>query len=118
MNSNQNGIVYSTEFGKMCPRCGKPVKRCSCKKTSPVRPNDGIVRAGFEKKGRKGSGVTIITGIPKNDKELKITAKALKKKCGTGGTVKNGTIEIQGDHRDKIIEILQKEGFTVKKTGG
>lgn len=115
---NDEGVVYSTESGKTCPNCGKPVKKCICGKSRKQNPGDGIVRIGRETKGRKGSGVSIITGIPLEGKELKQIARQLKQKCGTGGTVKSGTIEIQGNHRDLLKEELSKLGYTVKLSGG
>lgn len=121
MNSQQNkneGIVYSTQFGKACPKCEKPVKQCICGNQSRGVPNDGIVRVSRETKGRKGSGVSIITGVPLDDKDLKKIAKQLKQKCGTGGTVKSGIIEIQGDHREILKQELSKLGYTVKLSGG
>lgn len=81
---------------------------------SKQNENDGIVRVSRETKGRKGSGVSIITGIPLDDKDLKQIAKQLKQKCGTGGTVKSGTIEIQGNHRATLKQELSKLGYTVK----
>ena len=116
-NKNE-GIVYSTELGKVCPKCGKSVSKCICGKRTAGIPNDGIVRISRETKGRKGSGVSIVTGIALDDKELKKLAQQFKKKCGTGGTVKSGVIEIQGDHRDALKEALSKLGYTVKLSGG
>ena len=117
--TNKNkGLVYSTEFGKVCPKCGNPVSKCICSKRIPGIPNDGIVRISRETKGRRGSGVSIITGIALDDNDLKKLAKQLKKRCGTGGTVKSGAIEIQGDHRDVLKEALSKLGYTVKLSGG
>jgi translation initiation factor 1 len=116
-NKNE-GIVYSTAFGKACPKCGNPIDHCACRKVQPGIPSDGIVRIGRETKGRKGSGVTIITGIPLADQALKELAKQFKQKCGTGGTVKSGTIEIQGDHRELLKQELIKLGYTVKLSGG
>ena len=116
-NKNE-GLVYSTEFGKACPGCGNPIRKCICGNQSQALPNDGIVRVGRETKGRKGSGVSIITGLPLDEKDLKKIAKQLKQKCGTGGTVKSGTIEIQGDHRDILKQELSKLGYTVKLSGG
>lgn len=87
-------------------------------KQQPKAKNDGIVRVGRETKGRKGAGVTLITGIPSHPEGLKQIAKELKQKCGTGGTVKNGIIEIQGDHRDFLVQELQNRGYTVKRSGG
>ncbi len=87
-------------------------------KQPPKQKNDGVVRVGRETKGRKGAGVTVITGIPTHPEGLKQIAKELKQKCGTGGTVKNGVIEIQGDQRDALVEELTKRGYTVKRSGG
>ena len=81
-------------------------------------PRDGVVRVSRETKGRKGKGMTIITGVPLRGSDLKELAKQLKQKCGTGGTVKGDIIEIQGDHRDKLITELSDRGWTVKKAGG
>jgi translation initiation factor 1 len=116
-NKNE-GMVYSTEFGKTCPKCGNPVVHCACRKVNSGIPRDGIVRIGRETKGRKGSGVTVITGLPLDEPALKDLAKQFKQKCGTGGTVKSGTIEIQGDHRDLLKQELIKLGYTVKLSGG
>ena len=112
-------LVYSTESGKMCPNCGKPEKKCICKsqKQSEVL-GTGVVRVSRETKGRKGKGVTIISGLPLNDLELKFLAKELKQKCGTGGTVKDGHIEIQGDQRDILVAELIKKGYQAKRVGG
>lgn len=116
-NREKGGLVYSTEFGRMCPGCGQPREACTCgEPEAPV--GDGIVRVSRETKGRKGKGVTLVTGVPLAGEELKALAKALKARCGTGGTVKDGVIEIQGDHRDLLLEELRKKGWTVKKAGG
>ena len=113
------GIVYSTEHGRMCPACGKPMGECVChpeKKTVPI--GDGIVRVGRETKGRKGKGVTVITGLPLDEQGLQKLATDLKRGCGAGGTVKGNTIEIQGDHRDLLVAELTQRGYTVKRVGG
>ena len=112
------GIVYSSEHGKMCPGCGQPVKQCRCKQSGQVSAGDGVVRVARQTKGRKGAGVSLVTGVPLASAELKALAKELKKKCGSGGTVKDGVIEIQGDHRDLLVEMLEKRGFKAKKAGG
>lgn len=109
--------VYSTEQGRICPGCDQPVDQCNCQKTA-VPEGDGIVRIRRETKGRKGKGVTLIDGVLLPEGELKVLAKALKTKCGTGGTVKSGVIEIQGDFRDLLFAELQQRGYTVKKAGG
>jgi translation initiation factor 1 len=117
-NKNNLGTVYSTDQGKTCPFCGNPVKECSCKLEKNLPEGDGIVRLSRETKGRKGKGVTVITGLLLPLDQLKTLAKKLKQKCGTGGTLKNGNIEIQGDHRDTLFDELSKQGFKVKISGG
>ncbi|MBY6196456.1 stress response translation initiation inhibitor YciH [Vibrio hangzhouensis] len=101
-------LVYSTETG-----------RIKEEKQKPVRPKgDGIVRIQKQTKGRKGKGVSIITGLDLEDAALKLLAAELKKVCGCGGSVKDGDIEIQGDAREKIKTVLEKKGYTVKLSGG
>ncbi len=102
----------------MCPACNKPIAECICKQQESIPDGDGIVRVKRETKGRKGKGVTLITGVPLPHKELKEMGKKLKKLCGTGGSVKDEVIEIQGDKRDLLIEELKKQGWTVKRSGG
>ncbi|MCL2789509.1 MAG: translation initiation factor Sui1 [Desulfobulbus sp.] len=110
--------VYSTGQGRICSGCGQPTAACSCK-TQPVIPRgDGIVRVGRATKGRKGAGVTVITGLALNQDQLRELAGRLKKQCGAGGAVKEGTIEIQGEHRDLLVTTLQQLGYTVKRAGG
>ena len=116
--TKNKGVVYSTDVGRVCPGCGHPVLQCCCSAASKGSQGDGIVRIHKETKGRKGSGVSLITGIPLTDKELSTLAKQLKKKCGSGGTVKNGAIEIQGDHRELLAELLTQQGYAVKLAGG
>ncbi len=119
MKNSNSRLVYSDSLGKICPECQQPVKQCRCKKKqASARPSDGIVRIARETKGRKGKGVTLINGVPLAGEELKTLAKTLKQKCGTGGTLKDGVIEIQGDHRDLLLGLLQQQGWTVKKAGG
>jgi len=114
---SEGGLVFSTEQGRMCPECRNPVSECSCGEPTPPT-GDGVVRVSRETKGRKGKGVTLVTGIPLDAKALKAFAKVLKAKCGTGGTVKDGIVEIQGDQRDILVPLLQAEGWTVKRSGG
>ena len=114
-------LVYSTDFGRACPGCGQPTAQCSCKAKAKARPaGDGVVRVRRETAGRKGKGVTAIHGIPLDDAALTALAKQLKALCGSGGTAKDGVIEIQGDHLDKVMAWLQvrPEGWTVKRAGG
>ncbi len=110
-------LVYSTAQGKLCPECGKPVSQCLCRKKQAPK-GDGNVRVGRETKGRKGAGVTVISGLPLDGDGLKSLAKELKSRCGSGGTVKDGVIEIQGDHRDLMMEELAKRGYKPKRSGG
>ena len=115
-------LVYSTESGRVCPSCGNPTAKCTCKKKKAVKkqssyPNDGIVRIRREVKGRKGKTVTAIFGIPLDDKKLGKFAKNLKRLCGTGGTVKDGVIIIQGDHRETLLKEIEQQGYTVKLAG-
>lgn len=102
----------------MCPDCNQPTGKCICLKNPPPSKGDGIVRLKRETKGRKGKGVTLITGLPLNDEGLKKLAKTLKQKCGSGGSVKNDIIEIQGDHRDVLEKELTGLGYKVKRAGG
>ena len=113
-------LVYSTDAGRLCPDCGFRASECQCNNLAKeqINANDGIVRVGRSTKGRKGKGVTTITGLPLSIKDIQSLAKKLKQACGTGGSVKDGTIEIQGDHRDLLIEKLKAAGFTVKRSGG
>ncbi len=111
-------LVYSTESGRTCPDCQQPRDHCQCSNANAIPDGDGIVRISRETKGRKGKGVTLIRGIPLAEKELKALAKKLKAKCGTGGTVKDGVIEIQGDQRDLLVTELSQQGYTVKRAGG
>ncbi len=115
---NNSRLVYSSENGRICPDCRQPKVQCRCKQQNLAPKGDGIVRIQRQTKGRKGKGVTLITGVPLAGEELKKLAKTLKQKCGTGGTIKDGVIEIQGDHRDLLLLELQKFGWAVKKAGG
>ena len=117
-SDNENTrLVYSTEHGQTCPACNQRLDRCTCRQKTVPPAGDGIVRIGRSTKGRKGKGVTVVTGIPVDAGQLKQIAKSLKQKCGSGGTVKNGTIEIQGDHRDLLIGVLKDMGYAVRRSG-
>jgi translation initiation factor 1 len=116
-NSSKDRIVYSTEQGRICPGCSSPVKQCTCRKqTSPI--GDGRVRVSRETKGRKGKGVTLIKGLAMDADTLALMGKKLKAMCGAGGTVKEGVIEVQGDHIERILDYLQKQGIRAKRSGG
>jgi len=119
MQKNKNSsLVYSTDHGKVCPGCGKPTAQCACGKPQGIPKNDGIVRIARQIRGRKGKGVSCVTGLPLSAEKLEALAKQLKQRCGAGGTVKDGVIEIQGDHRDLLALELKKLGYTVKLSGG
>jgi translation initiation factor 1 len=113
------GLVYSTEAGRMCPVCRLPVARCACRGKAAAAPaTDGVVRLFFETKGRGGKGVTVVRGLGLDADELAALGKKLKAACGVGGTAKDGAIELQGDHRDRVLALLTAQGHQVKKAGG
>ncbi|OFA05151.1 translation initiation factor Sui1 [Duganella sp. HH101] len=112
-------LVYSTETGRMCPDCGQPVADCSCKAAAKSKPaGDGVVRVSRESKGRGGKTVTLVKGLALDATALALLGKQLRSACGSGGTVKDGVIEIQGDHCDLVMEALKKLGHQPKRTGG
>jgi translation initiation factor 1 len=111
-------LVYSTDMGRRCPQCLRAAIGCVCAKDRPAILGDGIIRLRRETKGRGGKAVTIVDGLPLAGTELKSLAKALKQKCGVGGAVKDGAVEIQGDQRATLQNELEKRGYTVKLAGG
>jgi len=111
-------LVYSTEQGLVCPKCRLPVANCPCRRNAPSPAGDGIVRVRRETKGRGGKTVTVADGVPLAGDALKELCSELKRVCGTGGTVKDGAILIQGDHREKILSELSRRGFPGKLSGG
>src|SRR3954469_15010636 len=113
------GLVYSTDSGRMCPVCRRPVPQCSCRAAAKSVPaGDGIVRVLRETKGRGGKAVTVIRGVPVDAAALLKLGQELKAACGSGGTVKDGAIEVQGEHVDKVMALLEQRGFRVKRAGG
>ncbi|OQY18977.1 MAG: translation initiation factor [Desulfobacteraceae bacterium 4572_35.1] len=117
-NNGETRLVYSSEHGKICPECNYPKADCRCNKQQHAPVGDGVVRVNYVTKGRKGKGVTVITGIPMTQTELKVYAKDLKKRCGSGGTIKDGIVEIQGDQRSELMPVLMQQGWVVKRCGG
>ena len=111
-------IIYSTGMGHLCPNCRRPLRECVCPKGAPGAAKPTAVRVGRETKGRAGKGVTTITGLPMPAADIESLAGKLKKRCGSGGTVRGAVIEIQGDHRDVIVAELVKLGWPAKKSGG
>ncbi len=113
------GLVYSTEHGRTCPDCRKPVSACVCKAAARAAPaGDGIARITRETGGRNGKTVKVVRGLPLDEAALAELARTLKAACGSGGTAKDGVIEIQGDHRDTVVARLERAGFKVKRAGG
>ncbi|QPF73189.1 translation initiation factor Sui1 [Roseateles sp. DAIF2] len=113
-------LVYSTDLGRTCPDCRRPLAQCACKQLAKaVAPaGDGIVRVSRETKGRKGKGVTLVKGLAPDEAALTALAKQLKAACGSGGTVKDGVIEVQGDHVETVMARLIAAGHKVKRAGG
>jgi len=122
--SHDPTTVYSSEHGRHCPHCGLPEKKCVCRANPrgdrSVRnaEGDGVVRVGRTSKGRGGKTITEVRGVQLPEAELRELAKALKRRCATGGALKDGVIEIQGDQRDTLVAELEARGFQVKSTGG
>lgn len=111
MCNNNKGMVYSTAHGRMCPECGQSVKECRCIKASePVKIKEKI-QIRRETRGRRGKTVTVISGLPLGTEKMRELSIILKQKLGTGGTVKNRQILIQGDHVSKIRSLLNESGY-------
>ncbi len=111
-------LVYSTEGGRLCRNCGQPHTQCRCRATLETAATDGKVRVRRELKGRRGKTVTTISGLPLPASELRNLASELKRHCGSGGAVKAGVIEIQGDHCDKVMAFLVERGHRAVRAGG
>lgn len=116
--SARGGLVYSTDSGRMCPVCRHPAAQCVCKKAPAVPTGDGVVRVQRESKGRGGKTVTLVRGVPLDAVALADLGKQLRAACGSGGTVKDGVIEVQGDHAERLVSHLQARGYSVKRAGG
>lgn len=120
---NNNRLVYSTESGRVTPpppggTNRKPLPPKNAPKKQPELPNDGVVRIFREKGGRGGKTVTVVRGLPDKGPQLEARAQELKRLCGAGGTLRDGVLEVQGDHRERIAEKLQALGYKVKLAGG
>jgi translation initiation factor 1 len=117
-------LVYSTDSGRICPDCGKALAQCICLSKSQasaaaaLAASDGVVRVSRDSKGRGGKSVTVVRGLELDGAALLALGKQLKAACGSGGTVKDGVIEVQGDHVATVVAALQKLGHTVKRSGG
>ena len=117
-NRKSSNLVYSTDGGRRCPQCQRPVADCVCGRDRPAAVGDGIVRIQRESKGRGGKTVTLVRGLLLPPDELKELARELKRRCGVGGALKDDVIEIQGDQRDLLKTELEKRGHVVKLAGG
>ena len=101
----------------MCPGCRQSVEHCICK-LKALPKTDGVVRVSLQNKGRGGKTVTLVKGLPMGSTDLAALARQLRTACGTGGTVKDGVVEVQGDHVVTVISFLQKQNHVVKRSGG
>lgn len=116
-------MVFSTRGDDVCPRCGALPSACRCARgegaaRAPAR-SGAAVRVGRETAGRKGAGVTVVSGLPLDAAELVALAKEWKRSLGTGGTVRaDGGIELAGEHRDKLMADLERRGYRPKRAGG
>ena len=118
-SSSKGGLVYSTDGGRMCPECRQVLAQCVCKAVAAKRSEgDGVARVSRETKGRGGKSVTIVKGLALDPLALALLGKQLRTACGSGGTVKDGVIEVQGDHCERVIEALEKYGHKAKRAGG
>jgi translation initiation factor 1 len=113
-------IVYRTGSGRICPGCRRPIAQCACKTAAGqvLRADAGTVRVSRQTQSRAGKAVTVISGLPLDGAALALLASELKRRCGSGGTVKDGAIEIQGEHRDTLVAELVRRGFAAKRSGG
>ena len=116
--AKKSGLVYSSDGGATCPRCRRPLRACSCGASGSTPVGDGRVRVGRATQGRKGKGVTTVSGLPLDPVELAQLGKELKRLCGSGGAVKDGVVEIQGDHRNRLVAWLIERGYEAKRSGG
>ena len=115
--ADSGGLVYSTESGRMCPKCRKAIGACACA-AAPRPAGDGNVRVSRDSKGRGGKVVTVVRGVPLDALALGQLGKELRAACGSGGTVKDGVVEIQGDHVQRILDLLSAKGWKPKLSGG
>jgi translation initiation factor 1 len=114
--SSTSSLVYSTDGGRACPACRQPVAQCTCR-ANPVVAGDGVVRVSRQSKGRGGKTVTLVKGLALDATALALLGKQLRTACGSGGTVKDGVIEVQGDHCDLVMAALVKQGHQPKRSG-
>ncbi|HEX5388713.1 MAG TPA: translation initiation factor Sui1 [Burkholderiaceae bacterium] len=116
--SSNTRLVYSTDTGRICPDCGQPRTACVCKQRVVLPAGDGLVRVQRETKGRGGKAVTVVRGVALPPDALAALGKRLRTACGSGGTAKDGVLEIQGDHVERVMALLAADGYKVKRVGG
>lgn len=114
----RSGLVYSTDSGRMCPECRQPQLACICRSARAAPVGDGVAKVMREKKGRGGKTVTVVRNLALEPLALATLARDLKTACGSGGTVRDGIVEIQGDHVERVLEALQSRGLKAKRAGG
>ena len=109
-------IVYSSDAGRVCPRCGWPIRECRCSRKEVAEPVPArvVAKLRIEKAGRGGKTVSVVYGLPQNAAFLKELCQDLKRACGTGGAVVDGTVQLQGDLRERIRSVLVEKGIAVK----
>jgi translation initiation factor 1 len=123
-SSSAGGLVYSTDSGRTCPACRQAQADCRCKvlaaatALAKVAQGDGIARVTREKQGRGGKTVTVVRGLPLDAEALAALGKRLRNACGAGGTTKDGVLEVQGDHAERVVALLLAEGHKAKRAGG
>ena len=112
-------IVYSTGLGRICAGCRRPEAGCVCRAANgQAQRGEKPIRVSRATQGRGGRIVTVINGLPLNDGQLLLLTGELKRRCGSGGTVRDGSIEIQGEHRDTLVAELVRRGFAARRSGG
>lgn len=116
---SESKSVFRTGEGRICRECGRAQAQCTCRQKPHAAPKvNAVVRVSRATQGRRGKGVTLISGVPLNEAGLLSLARELKARCGAGGAVKDGVIEIQGEHRDTLLPLLEAKGWTVRRAGG
>jgi translation initiation factor 1 len=121
MGNEENArLVYSTDTGRICPQCGLPVESCHCAQNrgSSTKHADGVVRVALDRKHRRGKTMTIVSGAPGDEAELAQLCRELKKLLATGGSAHDGQVELQGDHRERVVAYFAARGIKTKRVGG
>lgn len=111
-------LVYSTDGGRTCPDCRRPLADCRCRQAAAPPVGDGTVRVSREKQGRGGKTVTVVRGLALAPDALAVLGKRLRSACGTGGTAKDGLLELQGDQVERVLALLAEDGYKARRSGG